>query len=90
MGVEQLPVGLDGMLFEYPIPVSVSFHMRNTPMDLDIWWFDADGVLLGTTQMESCLATPCVSYRSPGEIVWALETAADEFEFFPGDVLSTG
>ena len=90
MDVEQLPSDLDGMLFVYPIPVSVSFHMLNTPMDLDIWWFDGDGVLIGTTQMEPCPGENCVNYRSPGQIRWALETPLGEFDFPSGAVLSTG
>lgn len=35
----------EGMLFVYPRPEILSFWMRNTPLPLDIGYFDADGVL---------------------------------------------
>jgi len=90
MEVEQLPDGLDGVLFVYDSPSSVSFHMLNTPMPLDIWWFDSDDHLVGTTEMEPCSGKPCVSYRSPGPVIWVLETPLGEYEFEFGAQLSTG
>jgi uncharacterized protein len=35
----------EGMLFVYDWPQQLSFWMRNTPLPLDIGFFDADGVL---------------------------------------------
>ena len=90
MEVEELPEGLDGMLFVYDSPRSTTFTMLNTPMPLDIWWFDSSGVLVGSTVMEPCSAAPCTGYRSPGEIMWALETPQGRYEFGVGQTLSTG
>ena len=90
MEIERLPSGIDGMLFVFEEPpLLIPFHMRNTMMDLDIWWFDADGVLLGMTEMEPCLVERCPLYWSPAPILWALEVPAGTFRFEPGDVLST-
>lgn len=88
MGVEELPAGIDGMLFVFETLRPAGFHMRNTLMELDIWWFDGDMVLVGTTQMEPCTAQPCPTYRSPGDIQWVLETPRGESDFEPGDRLS--
>jgi len=90
MEVEELPNWLDGMLFVFERSKSASFHMLNTPMPLDIWWFDANGTLIGADSMEPCPANPCVKYRSPGLVKWALETPLDVYEFEMGEVLSTG
>jgi len=88
--VEDLPDLLDGMLFAYDSPTSASFHMLNTPMPLDIWWFDSVNKLVGTTEMEPCFVKPCVSYGSPGPVMWVLETPIDVYQFGIGEVLSTG
>ena len=87
-GLDGLPRGVDGMLFEFPEPRETSFHMRTVGFDLDIWWFDGDGVLIGTTLMEECLDGGCVSYPSPGPITWALETEAGAFDFQEGSTLT--
>ena len=89
MEVEEFPEDIDGMLFAWPQPTSASFHMRNTLIPLDVWWFDEGGVLLGSARMEPCSNEPCTSYRSPGPIRWALETPASGFEFEPRAPLST-
>lgn len=88
MGLDHLPGGIDGMLFVYSTPRTVGFHMRNTLIDLDIWWFDADMGLIGSAEMEPCEAEPCTSYASPGDVQWVLETTLGEYEFEPGDRLS--
>lgn len=87
--VESLPAGVDGMLFVWDAPTSATFEMRDTLIPLDIWWFDGDGNLLGSTPMVPCPAEPCVGYGSPGPIGWALETPAGELTFAPGASLST-
>ncbi len=89
MEVVALPDGIDGMLFVFPSPSSRSFNMADTPMPLDIWWFDSDGVLVGSTEMEPCVSESCVSYRSPGPVQWALETPLGEYDFDRSVVLST-
>jgi uncharacterized membrane protein (UPF0127 family) len=63
--------------------------MVDTPMSLDIWWFDADRGLIGSTEMEPCVSESCASYRSPGAVQWALETPSGDYDFDPGAVLST-
>jgi len=88
--VDELPDWLDGMLFVYEEPQSTSFHMLNTPMALDVWWFDAEGLLIGTTSMKPCPVEPCLSYASPGSVMWVLETPVGDYEFTPGAQLSTG
>jgi uncharacterized membrane protein (UPF0127 family) len=87
-GVEELPQGLDGMLFVFEAPSSLSFTMRDTLIPLDIWWFDAEMTLIGSTAMVPCESEPCVSYRSPGDARWALETPAGELRFDLGQPLS--
>jgi uncharacterized membrane protein (UPF0127 family) len=90
MGIESLPTNIDGVLFVWAEPGSASFHMKDTAMALDIWWFDNDGMLLGSNAMEPCESDPCPRYGSPGGVRWVLETPQDEQHFAPGDRLSTG
>lgn len=89
-GIESLPDRVDGMLFVWDEPASVTFSMRDTAFPLDIWWFDDEGVLLGTNEMTTCLDGACVGYRSPGPVLWALETPQGDYGFEPGALLSTG
>lgn len=89
-GVEGLPEGLDGMLFVFEEARPATFGMRETLIPLDIWWFDGNGRLLGSTEMEPCPSEPCPNYGSPGEVAWALETPAGQIEFSPGDTLTVG
>lgn len=89
-GVEALPDGIDGMLFVFGDPTTATFGMEDTLIPLEIWWFDDDGRLLGSTLMEPCAKSPCTGYASPGEISWALETPAGESHFTPGDSLRVG
>jgi uncharacterized membrane protein (UPF0127 family) len=86
--VDSIPGAADGMLFVYDIPVRAVFGMENVRFPLDIWWFDADGNLLGSAGMNTCLDGDCLDYGSPGPIMWALETAAGEYSFAPGATLS--
>jgi hypothetical protein len=81
--------GYDGMLFVFEETRPATFGMGDTLVPLDIWWFDAEGVLLGGTEMSPCPDDPCVSYASPAPIMWALETPAGEYELEVGTVLST-
>ncbi len=87
-GVTELPSGVAGMLFEFESPRSVTFTMKDTTIPLDIWWFDEEGLVIGSTVMDPCQEEPCVNYRSPAEIAWALETPLGEFVFEPGDRLT--
>lgn len=76
------------MLFVFDEVRSASFGMRDTLIPLDIWWFDEDGHLVGSAEMEPCASVTCPSYRSPGEVFWALETPAGKWDLGPGDNLS--
>lgn len=82
-----LPSGIDGMIFVYGEASTATFHMLNTPIALDVWWFDEDGYLLGSAGMEPCAAEPCTDYRSPGAVMWVLETPLGEYEFGLGSRL---
>jgi uncharacterized membrane protein (UPF0127 family) len=87
-GVETLPEGVDAMLFTWDAPIAATFGMRDVLFPLDIWWFDEDGHLLGSTGMSTCPDGKCVDYRAPGPVLWALETPAGEYEFPPDARLS--
>jgi len=76
------------MLFVFPVSSTLSFTMQDTLIPLDIWWFDEEMRLMGSTAMVPCRSEPCVSYRSPGDARWALETPAGELRFEVGDQLS--
>ena len=87
--LDELPSGVDGMLFVWPTPVSASFTMEDTLIALDIWWIDADGVVVGSAAMEPCPQNSCVSYRSPGPVRWALETPSGTVDLEVGARFST-
>lgn len=66
--------GYDGMLFEYPEEVDGQFWMKNTPMPLSIAFFDAQGKLVSTTDMEPCGNSPnCPSYPAADAFKYAIE-----------------
>lgn len=88
-GVEELPTGIDGMLFVFFSPSEARFTMADTLMPLDIWWFDGDGVLVGSTRMVPCTERPCATYPSPEAILFALETPAGSVTLSEGATLST-
>lgn len=86
--VTDVPDGADGMLFAYAEPSVVTYGMFEVVVPLDIWFFDPEGVLIGSAEMEPCPVEPCTAYASPGAVSWVLETVAGEFDFPPGSVLS--
>ncbi|MFZ0014731.1 MAG: DUF192 domain-containing protein [Acidimicrobiia bacterium] len=86
-GETALPAGIDGMLFVFEEPRVATFQMRTVGFPLDIWWFDADGALLGNAEMQTCPDGACTSYASPGAIMWALETPMGAVDFTPGATL---
>lgn len=66
--------GFDGMLFEYPEEVDGAFWMRNTPMPLSIAYFDDEGELVSTRDMQPCAnSTDCPSYPADGAFKYAIE-----------------
>jgi uncharacterized membrane protein (UPF0127 family) len=64
--------GYTGMLFAFPEDSNSGFFMLNTPMPLSIAWFDAEGALVSTADMEPLDAgtthTPRGSYRFALEV----------------------
>jgi uncharacterized membrane protein (UPF0127 family) len=87
-GVEEIPGGADGMLFVYETSSEVHYFMLGVPIALDIWFFDPEGVLIGSTEMAPCPAEPCPTYSSPGPVSWVLETVAGVYGYDDGAVLS--
>jgi uncharacterized protein len=66
--------GYAGMLFVWDADSSSSFYMRNTPTPLSIAWFDADGGLVSTADMDPCPDVEgCPTYPSGGSYRFALE-----------------
>lgn len=70
--MERRHLGADqGMLFVYAAPTEMSFWMRNTPLPLDIGFFDHDGVLREVYPMYPYDETP-INSRSD-RLQFALE-----------------
>lgn len=61
----------DGMIFLYPKPRKVVFWMKNTPLPLDIGYFDSNGILREIYQLYPFDETGVPSRSS--EIQFALE-----------------
>ncbi|MGH8870960.1 MAG: DUF192 domain-containing protein [Acidimicrobiia bacterium] len=88
-GVSRLPDEVDGMLFVFPEPAIPTFVMLGALIPLDLWFFDGEGALAGSAEMEPCPEEPCPRYPAPGPVTRALETPLGEHDFQPGDGLST-
>lgn len=87
--------GYDGMLFVWDVDTSGGFWMRNTVMPLSIAWFDADGELVSTADMEPCpdSAPDCPTYPAEGSYRFALEVPQgrlEEMGITEGSTLSVG
>lgn len=87
--VEELPAEIDGMLFVWDTPTPATFVMEDTVIPLDVWFFDAEGALLGTHAMTPCADEPCPTYPAPGPVRWALETPLEAQQFGEGTRLTT-
>ena len=71
MGVTDLGE-LDGMLFVFESNVSNGFWMKDTPIPLDIAFFDVDGVLVDLLTMTPCRVRPLPDLQpSRGEYRYA-------------------
>lgn len=77
--------GLDGMLFIHNAVGPVTYGMRDTLIPLDIWFIDAAGMIVGTSEMEPCDSEPCPSYPSPEPVLRVLETELGRYDFSVGD-----
>lgn len=73
MGVEDFG-DLNGMLFVFEQESFAAFSMEDTPVPLDIAFFDSEGILVDVLTMEPCEADPCRAYLASGAFAWALET----------------
>jgi len=74
-----------GMLFPYPVVRQMSFWMANTPLPLDIGFFDSEGVLLEIHRMVPYDTKRTISRSS--DVQYALEMSSGWFsgkELFPG------
>ena len=67
--------GYDGMVFVFDADVSAGFWMRNTRLPLSIAYFDGDGVLVSTNDMEPCPDDEpnCPTYPASGPFRYAIE-----------------
>lgn len=73
MGVTDLR-GYDGMIFRFDSETTGAFWMKDTPMPLSIAWFDGQGRLVSTADMEPCLGrSDCPLYQAGGPYRDALE-----------------
>lgn len=73
--------GYTGMVFVYAADNEGGFYMRNTPTPLSIGWFDANGALVSTADMDPCPdADGCPTYRPDGPYRFALEVPRGDFE----------
>src|SRR5919106_5112306 len=86
--------GYAGMLFVWEADESSSFYMRNTPTPLSIGWFEADGDLVSTADMEPCADVDgCPTYPPAGRYRFALEVPQgrlDDLGIAPGSRLAVG
>jgi uncharacterized membrane protein (UPF0127 family) len=86
--------GYAGMVFLWAEDSSSSFYMRNTPMPLSIGWFDAEGELVSTADMEPCDdADGCLLYSATGSYRFAVEVPQGELARLgvgPGSRLAIG
>lgn len=82
---------LDGMLFVFPEESFTGFWMKDTPVRLDIAFFDLEGILVDTLTMDPCEAALCPVYQASVAFAWALETPAGSLRDFPlGAALTVG
>jgi uncharacterized membrane protein (UPF0127 family) len=71
---------LDGMLFVWEGDTTASFWMKDTPLELDIAFFRADGTLVDLLSMDPCTADPCPTYEASGAYRYAVEAARGAFD----------
>lgn len=86
MGRTELPDDI-GMLFVYKKPTSVTFWMKNVPINLTAYWIDERNQVIGKTVMAPCRQRPCQRYPSPAPVLYVLELNDSEHEIKVGDKL---
>lgn len=68
-----------GMLFIYPKASPMSFWMKNTPLSLDILFFDEQGALVAQHRnVPPCTEDPCPHYPSVKAARYVLEINAGQ------------
>lgn len=73
-GLSGRPSG--GMLFIYPDFDIRWFWMQGMRFDLDIYWLDAQGLVIGSGRMAVCTEEPCEWLASPEPVRYVLELPA--------------
>jgi uncharacterized membrane protein (UPF0127 family) len=67
--------GYDAMVFSFPTDETVSFTNHFVPIDLDIGWYDAKGVIVDYTTMQKCPdGVDCPTYAARDVFRYAVET----------------
>jgi uncharacterized membrane protein (UPF0127 family) len=67
--------GYDAMVFSFPTDENVSFTNHFVPIDLDIGWYDARGVIVDHTTMQKCPdGVDCPTYAARDVFRYAVET----------------
>jgi uncharacterized membrane protein (UPF0127 family) len=76
MGQQDLR-GYDAMVFRFDEPTDTTFTMRDTLIPLSIAFFDEEGQLVSTADMDPCPpgTEDCPSYEADGPFLHALEVA---------------
>ncbi len=66
----------DGMLFVFPRDSGAKFTLAQTPLPLDIVWYDAGRAPVGSARMTPCAGTDstCPAYAARRRYRYALET----------------
>ena len=78
---------LAGMLFVFEEEREGSFWMKDTRIPLDIAWFDAAGMVVGTATMSPCEAEVCERYDPGASYRYAVEAPAGALGFITPSTL---
>jgi uncharacterized protein len=79
MNRTSIPKGT-GMLFVFEEEKMLSFWMKDTPLPLDIAFFNTNRELVSLKTMPLCTLDPCPAYSSSLKAKYALEVPKDYFE----------
>ena len=70
----------EGMLFAWEDEVTTGFWMKDTPIALDLFFFDSEGAIVEQTSLEPCPAEPCPVFVAERLFRWVLEAPAGSVE----------
>jgi len=73
---------MSGMLFIFDEEQTRSFWMKNTLIPLDIFFIDANNIIVDIQTMDPCKNDPCISYASKKPAMFALEVNSGFAEKF--------